>query len=55
MEKGKITSDKHWDEVQVPFLETHRYFTATATASRGPKKEENLAAVRKRLAENGYL
>lgn len=54
MEKGKITSDRHWDEVQVPFLENHRYFTSTAIASRGPKKEENLAAVRQRLEENKY-
>lgn len=54
MEKGKITSDRHWDEVQVPFLENHRYFTPTAIASRGPKKEENLAAVRQRLNENKY-
>jgi class 3 adenylate cyclase/ligand-binding sensor domain-containing protein/predicted metal-dependent HD superfamily phosphohydrolase len=54
IEKGKIMSDKHWDEVQVPFLENHRYFTPTAIASRGPKKEENLAAVRKRLEENNY-
>ncbi|MBM3164688.1 MAG: hypothetical protein FJZ80_04425 [Bacteroidetes bacterium] len=54
MEKGKISSDKHWDEVQVPFLENHRYFTPTAIASRGPKKEMNLAAVRQRLEEARY-
>jgi class 3 adenylate cyclase/ligand-binding sensor domain-containing protein/predicted metal-dependent HD superfamily phosphohydrolase len=54
MVKGKITSDRHWDEVQVPFLENHRYFTSTAIASRSPKKEENLAAVRQRLEENKY-
>lgn len=54
MVKGKITSDRHWDEVQVLFLENHRYFTSTAIASRSPKKEENLAAVRQRLEENKY-
>jgi class 3 adenylate cyclase/ligand-binding sensor domain-containing protein/predicted metal-dependent HD superfamily phosphohydrolase len=54
MEKGKITSDRHWDEVQVPFLENHRYFTPTSIASRGPKKDQNLAAVRQRLEENKY-
>lgn len=55
MEKGKIHSDKQWDELQVPFLENHRYFTSTAIASLAPKKEENLAAVKTRLATNNYV
>jgi HD superfamily phosphodiesterase len=54
MEKGKITSDRQWDEMQIPFLENHRYFTPTAIASRGAKKAKNLAAVRRRLEENIY-
>jgi predicted metal-dependent HD superfamily phosphohydrolase len=55
IEKGKIHSDKQWDEMQVPFLENHRYFTPTAIASLAPKKEENLAAVKNRLAANNYI
>ncbi|MFM7724674.1 MAG: hypothetical protein ACKO7O_07780 [Bacteroidota bacterium] len=41
--------------MQVPFLENHRYFTPTAIASLAPKKEENLAAVKNRLAANNYI
>ncbi|NBO60541.1 MAG: phosphohydrolase, partial [Flavobacteriia bacterium] len=55
IEKGKIHSDKQWDEMQVPFLENHRYFTPTAIASLAPKKEENLAAVKNRLSANNYI
>lgn len=54
MEKGKITSDRQWDELQIPFLQNHRYYTETAILTRAPKKQENLERVMARLEANAY-
>ena len=53
-EHGKIKSDRQWDEIQVQFLESHRYFTKTAQETRGKKKEQNLREVKERLKRNQY-
>jgi hypothetical protein len=53
-EHGKIESDKQWDEIQVKFLTDHRYFTKTAIKTRKKKKQQNLQAVKDRLARNKY-
>ncbi|MDG2441377.1 MAG: hypothetical protein P8M19_06895, partial [Crocinitomicaceae bacterium] len=53
-EHGKIESDKQWDEIQVKFLTAHRYFTKTAIKTRKKKKQQNLQAVKDRLARNKY-
>lgn len=54
MAKGKIHSEKQWDEIQVSFLNQHRYFTQTSIQTREPKKKENIAKVNQRLEENNY-
>ena len=53
-EYGKIDSDRKWDEMQVAFLNMHKYFTATAIASRQAKKMQNLKEVMERLERNEY-
>ena len=53
-EHGKIDSDRKWDEMQVAFLNMHRYFTPTAIASRQTKKMKNLQEVMDRLERNEY-
>lgn len=54
MEHGKIGSDREWDEIQVKFLKSHRYFTQTAIDTRVKKKKENLKEVEERLKRNEY-
>lgn len=51
---NKIKSDKAWDELQVKFLNMHKYFTQTAIKSRQAKKEQNLKDIELRLKENNY-
>ncbi|MDX2359520.1 MAG: adenylate/guanylate cyclase domain-containing protein [Crocinitomicaceae bacterium] len=53
-EHGKIESDKQWDEIQVGFLTSHKYFTKTAQKTRKKKKMQNLKEVKARLKENNY-
>ena len=52
--KGKIQTDKEWDEIQVSFLKQHRYFTQTAILSRDKKKKEHLKRIKQRLERNEY-
>jgi predicted metal-dependent HD superfamily phosphohydrolase len=54
-EHGKISSDKKWDEIQIMFLEQHKYFTATAIKTRQEKKNKNLEEVKERFKHNEYL
>lgn len=51
---GKITDDKQWDEIQVKFLEAHKYFTDSANVHRAPKKAIHVAEVKQRLAADLY-
>lgn len=53
-EHGKINSDRQWDEIQVGFLKTHKYFTKTSIKTRKKKKMENLKEVELRLVKNEY-
>jgi predicted metal-dependent HD superfamily phosphohydrolase len=53
-EHGKLGSDRRWDEIQVEFLTSHRYFTETALRTRNKKKEKNLSEVKERLQLNQY-
>jgi predicted metal-dependent HD superfamily phosphohydrolase len=53
-EHGKIQSDKQWDEIQVKFLTSHKYFTKTAKKTRLKKKLANLEEVKARLEEDNY-
>lgn len=54
-EHGKIDSDRQWDEMQVKFLEQHRYFTKTSIETRRPKKIQNYEEVKARLEQNEYV
>lgn len=51
---GKIDSDRKWDEIQLGFLQSHRYFTNTAKTLRNEKKASNLEEVKKRIERNEY-
>jgi hypothetical protein len=53
-EHGKIESDRQWDEIQVKFLTSHKYFTQTAIDTRRKKKLENLADIKSRLEKGAY-
>ncbi|MFT5779111.1 MAG: hypothetical protein ACI837_002068, partial [Crocinitomicaceae bacterium] len=54
MEHNKIESHKQWDEIQVKFLNMHKYFTKTAIKTRKKKKKQNLKEVMARLALDEY-
>jgi class 3 adenylate cyclase/predicted metal-dependent HD superfamily phosphohydrolase len=54
MIRGRISSDKQWDEIQVDFLAKHRYYTESARKLRRPLKEHHLGLVKERLAKNEY-
>jgi ligand-binding sensor domain-containing protein/class 3 adenylate cyclase/predicted metal-dependent HD superfamily phosphohydrolase len=53
-EHGKISSDRQWDEIQVNFLKSHKYFTKTAKKTRRKKKMQNLQEVIERLERDDY-
>lgn len=53
-EHGKIDSDRKWDEIQVAFLRSHKYFTKTAKESRDVQKAKNLQEILDRLDRNEY-
>lgn len=54
MIKGRVTSDKEWDEIQVAFLSQHQYYTDSAKKLRRPKKETHLTLVKNRLKTDDY-
>ncbi|HVO72169.1 MAG TPA: HD domain-containing protein [Aggregatilineaceae bacterium] len=47
---GATFTDEEWYRRQLQFLQTHRYFTASATALRGPTKQRNKALLARLLA-----
>ena len=49
MERGIVASDKEWDELQIKFLEAHRYFTDSAKTLRRTNKEKRIAEIKERL------
>ena len=54
MTKGRIGSDKEWDQIQVSFLSKHKYFTESARSLRKEQKEKHLELVRVRLEADDY-
>jgi class 3 adenylate cyclase/HD superfamily phosphodiesterase len=54
-ERGIITSDRKWDEIQISFLNQHKYFTKTAKETRQKTKEKNMLFVQDRIEKNDYL
>lgn len=52
---GKIQGDKQWDQMQIPFLEKHQYFTETNKRRRQPNKLKRIEEIKKKLADdNNY-
>ncbi|MFB6305607.1 MAG: HD domain-containing protein, partial [Flavobacteriales bacterium] len=49
MERGKIQSDRQWDEMQVKFLKMHKYFTKSAKNLRLEGKKKHLKEIEERL------
>lgn len=49
---GVLGSELEWNELQLRFLERHRYFTATNNALREPVKQDNLARIKAWLEKN---
>ena len=45
----KVKDENEWNEMQVKFFETHRYFTNTSKKLRAPVKEKHLNEVRSLL------
>ncbi len=46
---GAIDTELQWNQMQVKFMETHRYFTTTSKRLRDAKKEANLALVKAKI------
>jgi ligand-binding sensor domain-containing protein/class 3 adenylate cyclase/predicted metal-dependent HD superfamily phosphohydrolase len=53
-EHGKIDSDRTWDEIQVKFLNMHKYFTDSAIKLRQADKLKHLEIIKQRLIDNNY-
>lgn len=49
MERNFIKTDKEWDELQIKFLEAHRYFTKSAIRLRREKKMKYVEEIKERL------
>jgi uncharacterized protein len=49
--RGLMTDETAWLQLQVDFLSSHRYWTATATARRESHKQAHLAQVQQQLAQ----
>ncbi len=46
---GTINTEQEWNQMQIKFMEAHRYFTATSQRLRNAKKEANLALVKAKI------
>ncbi|MCF8220361.1 MAG: hypothetical protein K9I97_02660 [Cryomorphaceae bacterium] len=54
MAKGKVQSDKAWDQMQITFLKQHKYFTQTAILTREKKKNQHLKVIQERYKADAY-
>lgn len=54
MVHNMIASDRQWDEVQIRFLEKHKYFTTTSQNTRESTKQKHLQMVIERYEANKY-
>ncbi len=50
---GVLSTEREWNELQVRFLEKHRYFTKRSKLVREPVKRQHLAAVIEKLDGGG--
>lgn len=44
-----LTNQHNWDAIQVAFLSTHQYFTSYSKKERAPRKQQYLAALKRKL------
>jgi hypothetical protein len=51
---GVVKNEEEWNKVQVNFLQTHQYFTASAGKMRKDKKEQHLEMI-KALVPQGIV
>lgn len=49
---GVLSNEKEWNQLQVKFLESHRYFTETNKRSREPVKQRHLVDLKAWLLEH---
>ncbi|MDQ3192814.1 MAG: hypothetical protein M3Q58_14560 [Bacteroidota bacterium] len=54
MARDIVKDDKQWDELQISFLQKHKYFTDSSKNTREPEKLKRLEEIKKRLLENNY-
>jgi uncharacterized protein len=47
--EGVVNNEKEWNQVQLKFLESHVYFTDTATKLRKQKKDDHLRQIRTKV------
>ena len=47
--EGVVNNEKEWNHVQLRFLESHNYFTSTATKLRKQKKDDHLRQIRTKV------
>ncbi len=50
---GVLKTELEWNQLQVRFLERHKYFTATNKATREPVKQQHLLEVKEWLRKHG--
>lgn len=48
---GKIQGDQQWDQMQIPFLEKHEYFTETNKRRRQPNKLKRIEEIKEKLLD----
>lgn len=52
IERDMVRSDEHWDELQVNFLEKHKFHTDSANADREALKQKHLDEIKRRMKKN---
>ena len=48
--RNVVNQESDWDQIQIKFLENHRYFTHTAQTSRGEQKEKHLQIIKSKYS-----
>lgn len=48
--RGEIYSDAYWLQMQIAFLESHKYFTKTSCRLRNPQKQKQIALLKKQVS-----
>ena len=48
IERKMVRSDDHWDELQINFMENHKYYTKSAREERDNLKTKHLEEIRQR-------